>query len=182
MGEPLQLLIPKTTTVPWNTALLRLRIPDIDASGPLAFSGGTTPIVNWILSSESGSLIASGSQLTASNIGASKGAGATYSFLSKNGLTLDGTGITFSDFYTSNCPGKSDCTLKLSISAPLTLASTTSPLAPYLEYQFSAGTAVVPLQYATITTQGYSAGFQKSITRSIRQQTSSEAADFTVFQ
>ena len=103
------------------------------------------------------------------------------------GLTLSGTPMNFSAGY-GVAPGLNctvnKCTLKLSIIAPLLLSSPANTSAPYLEYQITVagGNPAIPLQYATISTQGYSAGFRKDITKSIRQLTTNEAADFTVFQ
>lgn len=176
-GKPIQLVLPAGIT--WSTTTFKFRVPDLNKTVIETLTGSTVPkipIINWLLSASGESLQASGSQIMADV--ASSGSVIFDSALYRDGLTLSGSTEKFSDFYTRLCISQK-CTLKLSVINPLLL--TTGESAPYLEYQANFDVPI-PLQMATIETQGYAGGFRKNITRFIQQMTTNEALDFTVFQ
>lgn len=113
----------------------------------------------------------------------------------KDWFDLNWSGWTFDDFYDTdwspfnattwlwanwaNCTSNS-CTLKLSIINPLIW--TWWQAIPYLEYKIDFWFVKVPLQYAIIQSDWYSYWFKRHIRSTARQQTTSEALDFTIFQ
>lgn len=109
---------------------------------------------------------------------------------SKDWFDLNWSGWTFNNFYNASAPftttwlwtncNWNECTLKLSIINPLIWTWWQS--IPYLEYQISFWSVKVPLQYAIINSDWYSYWFKRHIRRTVGQQTTSEALDFTVFQ
>ena len=187
-GNPIQIVLP--TGIDWTLAntYIRFRVPDLDQGGSNneTLSGGTSyPVINWVLSGSGTSLIASGSQIMASNVYRGDGtAGTDIHFNAaafRDGLTPDGTASTFAAFYNTLGCSVNVCTLKFSLINPLTLSTPANILAPYLEYQASFNIGI-PLQYATVKTQGFAMGFRQDMTKMLRQLTTNEALDFTVFQ
>ncbi|MDP2103935.1 MAG: hypothetical protein Q8K26_03375 [Candidatus Gracilibacteria bacterium] len=180
LGNPVQLVLP--SGIDWAASTITFRVPDLNKDGNNAdqtLSGTTTPIINWILSGSGEVLIASGTQITATQI---NGATTQIKFNAasiKGGMTLSGTTMDFIPFYNSKCTTV-QCTLKLSVINPLTL-QVTGETVPYLEYQANFD-VLVPLQFATINAEGYAGGFRQNITRYVQQLTTNEAMDFTVFQ
>ncbi|MDD2566175.1 MAG: hypothetical protein PHZ26_02615 [Candidatus Gracilibacteria bacterium] len=191
-GQPIQLAIGSGIT--WSSVELKFKAPDgMGLTGTLDNSG----IINWQLSGKNTDgtgiiLYASGE----SNM--IKGGmidGNPIYLDTKDGFDLNGSGGTFDDFYDTdgspfnattglgangaNCTSNS-CTLKLSIINPL--IGTGGQAIPYLEYKIDFGFVKVPLQYAIIQSDGYSYGFKRHIRSTARQQTTSEALDFTIFQ
>ncbi len=77
------------------------------------------------------------------------------------------------------------CSFKLSVVR--SLKSTTWKSIPYLELRFSTMDVwftpdLLPLQYAVMDSQWYSYWFKRNIHREIKQTTTIEAMDFTIFQ
>ncbi len=59
------------STIDWTFANIIFRVPDLNKDGTntdQTLSGTITPIINWILSGSGEVLIASGSQITATQI------------------------------------------------------------------------------------------------------------------
>ncbi len=190
-GQPIQLEIGNLDTpIDWNTARFHFRIPDIWSSEDLA--GGTWAIINWQLSSESDSLSASGSWISAEMISDYVDDNDAINMENFIWATLESGDISITDFYNQDvapgiteCGTDRECTLKFSIVNQLILKPVPwftqwVPL-PYLEWKFSFSTPV-PLRYAWLTSEGTSYGFKKDLEIKVPQQTIVEAFDFTVFQ
>lgn len=93
------------------------------------------------------------------------------------------TNIKLWDFINANkseCDNTYKCTLKISLIKDL--ETTTGKRIPYLEYQITANSLTLPLQYATITSTGTQWPFSKTVTREVERFTTNEAFDFTVLQ
>ena len=100
-------------------------------------------------------------------------------------FNLSNSADSFANFYKnilwSDCAWYK-CTLKISIIN--SLISTTWENIPYLEIRFSSSDTSdkFPLQYAILDVDWYSNGFKRHINKDIKQTTTIEALDFTVFQ
>ncbi|NDK19600.1 hypothetical protein GW819_02050 [Candidatus Gracilibacteria bacterium] len=187
-GKPIQLQLNSLNTIDWNNPTLKshikFRVPDTNKDGinNESLSGGTTPLIQWSISSSGEILQASGSQIKVSEIDGNFLNISTYL-----GSTLSGSSDTFINFYINKCGYQTNttnpiCTLKFSLINPLLLNVNTT-IVPYLEYRMEFDPVQsVPLQTAVVEGQGYAGGFRKNITKYIQQLTTSEALDFTVFQ
>lgn len=186
--EPVQLMI--TSSINWDDVYFYFKVPNLNNWwSAITLSWWTTlPIINWILSWSGKSLIASWSQITAANIWDSTSSW-IINLASKNWIDLNWSWWTFSTFYDwgitfptwlwSECTNY-QCTLKLSIINQL--LSTSWEAIPYLEYKIIWLNQSIPLQYATINANWISYWFKRNVKREIRQLTTNEALDFTVFQ
>lgn len=143
--------------------------------GALTLSGTNTPMINWILASESDTLYASGTWVTTNIINTFN----AWQIKDKDGITLSWNTPDFQSFYANNCWTHSGCILKMSVINDLFLTS--GAKIPYLEYQISFPSSV-PDRYTRIESYGKSYGFQKKLDVRVPQQTVNQAFDFTVFQ
>lgn len=190
--EPIQLMIPDW--IDWSAVNFYFKVPNLNNWwDAITLSWWITlPIINWILSWSGKSLIASWSQITAatSEIFPSNSSW-TINLASKNWIDLNWSWWTFVQFYDANSPFNAtswlwnectnyQCTLKLSIINQL--VSTSWEAIPYLEYKIIWLDQSIPLQYATINANWISYWFKRNVKREIRQLTTNEALDFTVFQ
>lgn len=205
MWEPLQILIWKDFN--FTTAKFYFRIPAIKWTTNITLSWWTTtPIINWILSWNSNSLFSSWAfqihqknwvlfDINDSNI--LEAAMNPVNFNTRQWIDLAGKAGTVSDFYNSLWNYTTTwlwnplwtscwsywCTLKLSIITPL-VTPTGNPI-PFLEYKIDLNawvTTNLPMQYIEINSDWYSYWFKRHIKREVRQITTSEALDFTIFQ
>ena len=87
---------------------------------------------------------------------------------------------TFINANQTDCTNNYKCTLKISLIKDL--ETTTGKRIPYLEYQITANSLALPLQYATLTSTGTQWLFSKTVTREVERFTTNEAFDFTVLQ
>lgn len=185
--EPLQLEVWKWyLTNPWSWVQFYFRVPDLDRNWvpddeTLVW---TLPIINWMLSSQNDSLIASWSYIDITNwIKKSncswtcdwKIDGKLWSILSWSTMNFDQT------YYNNNCWVGSWCILKLSIINTLKLSPNLA-LVPYLEYKITWLSTNFPDRYTKIKSSWKSYWFQKNLEIKIPQQTVNQALDFTVFQ
>lgn len=186
MSEPLQLEVWGKSTgladIDWSSAHVNFvfKVPDFDNNIVTieTLSGGTTPVINWSLSTPDDTLYASGSYITAAQVNDSIST-ATWNIAFKDGFTLTGSSMQFQDFH-DLCNGvNSGCTLKMGIVSPLKLTNGTD--IPYLEYKIDFDVQF-PDRYTRVKATGKSFGFQKELEVKIPQQTVNQALDFTVFQ
>ena len=189
-SEPIQLEVwyNWVASFAWTWVRVKLRVPDLDGDGSSeVLSWGTVTYVNWLLSSETDTLYASGTQLTWDDID-----GSEFFLWSKDWISLGWSGASFGQFYKwswgdySGNPQciSSGCILKLSVVNPLETGND-KVFAPYLEWQVFtiwAWANSIPLRYSQLESIGISNGFRKTIDISIPQETLIEALDFTVFQ
>jgi hypothetical protein len=177
--EQLQLEVWNNMVTDWSMVDFYFKVPAF-TGWTLTLSWWSSPIINWILSNEDDSLIATWSYLQASQISNSSNTASTWKINSKDGLTLWWATQTFSSFYTTNCQTKS-CILKMSIVNDLVL-STWNTKIPYLEYRINFGGQNVPQRYTLIQASWKAYGFKKDLEVQVPQQTVNQAFDFTVFQ
>ena len=131
-----------------------------------------------MLSSDTDTLYATGSWITATNINSWN----WWSINDKDGFILDGASSTFSNFYSSHCNNSGSwCTLKMSVINDLVLTQNDTKI-PYLEYQIIFWNNNLPDRYTRVEAYGKSYGFQKKLDVRVPQQTVNQAFDFTVFQ
>lgn len=182
--EPLQLVV--TSWMDWGNVVFNFKVPNLWSWSSLTLSWWTWAIINWSLAWSGTILFASGSQITASGweIWNSSTSWNDITLGWKAWLTIEWISKTLNVFYNdlwSYCNWYK-CTLKLSIINPL--ISTTWEEIPFLEYKISFNwtNPATPLQYAIINADGYSYWYKRSIRKEIRQLTTAEAFDFTVFQ
>lgn len=146
--------------------------------------GGTGVAVNWVVSAGTGVLLsteASAISFDMVNVKPNGTNGGQINFGTLNGKLLDGTDQTVQTFSNNNCALQA-CTIKLAIVNPPILANDVG--VPYIEYRLLSPSTTVPLpqQWIRITAEGYERGYRQSVTRNVRQITTGEAMDFTVFQ
>lgn len=189
--KPIQLVF--NNWIDWSQVNFYFKVPDISWSSITLSWGASYPIVNWILSWSGKTFFASWSQINASAWEIWSSTWGSYPIVNlswKTWLDLNWSWWTLAQFYNdsifwlginwADCSWYK-CTLKLSIVNPL--VSTTNQSIPYLEYKIDMWTnPSLPLQYAIINTDGFSYWFKKSIKKEVRQTTTNEALDFTVFQ
>lgn len=176
-NEPLQLEVWKLWSISWSNVRFYFKVPSISSNKTLSW--WTTPVINWILSSATNSLISTWSYITANDINTNNWTIA-FTFDTKVWAKLDNTAQTFQWFYTDNCTW-SKCSLKISIISDLTL-STVWTLLPYLEYKIDFGSTMAPLRYTKIDSKWQSYWFSRDLDVSVSQQTVNQAFDFAVFQ
>ncbi len=208
-GEPLQLVI-NNNSLDWSSINFSFKAPDLDLDWDwnletLTWSAGSW-IINWVLSWKNSSwtwvsLMASWetNMITVQDINESL-TDPVY-LGSKEWLDLNWSWATLSNFYNRigidwpDC-NNYKCTLKLSLinnKIELDYNTVTGwlwvweawgwiPTAPYLEYKIEWLNSPIPLQYAIIKADWYSNWFKKSIRKDVRQTTTSEVLDFTIFQ
>lgn len=177
--EQIQLEVWNNMVTDWSGVNFYFKVPAF-TGWTLTLSWWNIPIINWILSNEDDSLIATWSYLQASQISNSSDTSSTWNIDSRDGLTLWWATQPFSSFYTTNCLTKS-CVLKMSIVNDLVL-STWNTKIPYLEYKIDFGTNSVPQRYTLIQASWKAYGFKKDLEVQVPQQTVNQAFDFTVFQ
>lgn len=187
ISEPIQLEIGRNIIPDWSKVEFIFKVPnfDNDIATSEILSWNTTPIINWILSAQNDTLIASWSYINASDVKSSNCSTNCSIKLTennfKNWFTIDWIWQTFSEFYWNNCRSSwSWCTLKMSVINDLVL--TTWNQIPYLEYKINFGWYNVPDRYFRITSFWLSKWFQKKLDVRVSQQTVNTAFDFTVFQ
>lgn len=180
--EPLQLEIWWINNL-WNQDInFIFKTPNIDELTSWDFSGSVNyPVINWILSSENDTLIASWTYLNGEDINNSTYFN-TWNIRNQEWKVLSWSWFTFWDFYNNNCNWTfSWCTLKMSVLNELKF--TDNKLIPYLEYKIIFPSWFqVPDRYTRIESYGKSYGFQKKLDVRVPQQTVNQAFDFTVFQ
>ena len=185
---PVQLEIWNNMVVDWSNVAFRFRVPDLDGNNENDEQNdeeldGSGAIVNWQLSSGSGTLNStSWSWIEASDVD-----WIAINFSSKKGTLLDGSGSLenfISEFYRDTSHGcDSYCSLKLSIVNKLnSTIGGKSVQVPYLEWKIDFWNNNVPLRYAIINARGKSYWFTKNLKVRIPQQTVIEAFDFTIIQ
>ncbi|MDD5769527.1 MAG: hypothetical protein PHE25_01035 [Candidatus Gracilibacteria bacterium] len=188
--EGLQLEVGNNMIPNWSGVNFIFKVPNLDLNNTTSetLSGLTLPIINWMLSTDSDTLSASGTTYIEANgttgvKSSNCSSSCSWQINNKNGVILDGSPEIFNQaYYNSNCGAGSSCILKFSIINPLIL-STGNKVVPYLEYQISGLGGGFPDKYAKIISSGKSYGFQKSLEIKIPQQlTTNQALDFTVFQ
>lgn len=175
--EPIQLQVGKNYITDWDNFRFIFQIPEDLKNWNL--SGGTGAIVNWMLSSDIDTLIATGSYLSAQDINIITPA-SQWKIAEKDWVTLWWLTKNFRTFYQESCV-LVGCILKMSVVNSLKLENTTE--LPYLEYKidFSWGPDV-PDRYTRIESYGKAYDFQKKLNVRVPQQTINQAFDFTVFQ
>lgn len=182
--EPLQLVV--TDLMNWNNVIFNFKVPDLWSWSVLTLSWWTGAIINWSLAWSGTILFASGSQITASgwDIWDSTSTWNDTILNLKSWLTIEWSSSNLGNFYTSLWPDCNwyKCTLKLSIINPL--VSTSWENIPFLEYKisFNWSNPTTPLQYAIINADWYANWYKRSVKKEVRQLTTAEAFDFTVFQ
>ncbi|MCK9272380.1 hypothetical protein M0P65_02425 [Candidatus Gracilibacteria bacterium] len=177
IGQPIQLVI-NNNSISWNNVIFNFKVPDLNGNGNESLSNTSSGVINWILSGSGTSAFASGET---NMIKGSEVNGVNWKIGGKNGMDLNGSGGTFSQFYTQfGCSILNKCTLKLSVINPLLLSN--GQIAPYLEYKIDFLGSTIPNQYSKIESNGNAFGFKRTIKRNVEQLTSNEAMDFTVFQ
>lgn len=174
--SPIQLEIGNNYITNWANINFDFKVPAF-TGGTLSLSGNNTPIINWILSSESDTLYASGSWITEIDINGTS----PWNISNKSWITLEGGSSNFQTFYTNNCWTNSGCILKMAVINDLELTTNNTKI-PYLEYSIDFWLNNLPDRYTRIESHGKSFGFQKKLEVRIPQQTVSQAFDFTVFQ
>lgn len=185
--EPIQLQIwRKNHSIAnlWNQNInFIFKVPDLDKdwSWNESFSWDTTyPVINWILSSENDSLIASWTYINWDQINNSNDETTIWNIKDQEWENLFWSWFTFWDYYQNNCNWvNSGCILKMSILNDLKLIDNRA--LPYLEYSIDFPWSV-PDRYTRIESYGKSYGFQKKLDVRVPQQTVNQAFDFTVFQ
>ncbi len=137
--------------------------------------GGTGASVIWLVSGGTGVLISEvSSAISANDVNATP----KITLALRRGRLPDGTVSTVRNFSDTFCQSAS-CTLKLAIVTPPVIGAGIA--VPYLEYRI-VSPSPIPEQWIRITAEGYERGYRKSAVREVRQTTTNEAMDFTVFQ
>ncbi len=183
ISNPVQLLI--KWIIDWNNINFYFKVPQFDEnpSNILYFTWWTSPIINWQLSSDTDTLIASWSHILNSDINPSSWPLSNIIIFDnlRPWLTLYWTGFNMQQFYNNENCSVSWCTLKLSLVN--NLFTSTSKKIPYLEYQIDLGiNPNVANYYAIIRSSWKSIWYKKDLELYIPQQTTIAAFDFTVFQ
>lgn len=186
--EPLQIQVWSWyLTNPWSWIQFYFRVPDLDGdsfANDETLSWNTLPIINWMLSSENDTLIASWTYIDANGI---KKANCSWTCDWKIDwqawLVLSWSAQNFDQtYYNNNCWTNSWCSLKFSIINPLELNDASSTKLPYLEYKITWLSSNFPDRYTKIKSSWKSYWFQKNLEVKIPQQTVNQALDFTIFQ
>jgi hypothetical protein len=187
-AEPLQLEVWKWyQTNNWNSVSFLFRVPNLDnnSSTTETLSWGTLPVINWLLSSQNNTLIASGTYLKANDVKSSNVTSWVNIFSSTSAFrfwsTLSWSSVDFQTYYSNNCWPSSWCTLKFSIINQLELTTNKTKI-PYLEYKITWLSNNFPDRYTKIKSSWKSYWFQKNLEVRVPQQTVNQALDFTVFQ
>lgn len=176
--DPIVLQLP--TGIDFNQLKIQFRVPSTGWN--ITLSGGSTPILAWILSSGQNFLFAqTGSQFTADDINATSNDW-NFGLASNKGNDLNGTISDFVSYYNSNCVSGVLCLVKIFTVSPLQSDSDGANIS-YLEYKISGSNVPIPYQYATVYGSGHAYGFQRTINRTFPQiTTTSSPFNFTVFQ
>lgn len=192
-GNPVQLLI-NTNSIDWtNGATFYFRIPDISpgTTSSLSWALSGSWLINWVLSGSWKSLFASWeTNMIKWNSIWSSSSSWFIKLWNLIWFDLNYTEWTFTDFYKStwttfstiwlwNC-SDTKCILKLSVVNPIYLSNW--QLAPYIEYKLLTNGPSIPDQYASIKSDWYSYWYKRTINKQVRQLTTNEALDFTIFQ
>lgn len=199
LWEPLQLII-NTGSIAWSSGSgIILQMPDLNndtlSNDRLAWSTWSW-LVNWMLSWEnnvwSGVVISASWETNMLQIWTLNSLWyVSYTLGGRNWVDLNWSGWTFQQFYSGanppfnpsnslwNCSNTQKCVLKFSLIKPLVSSSWAT--FPYLEYKFNTSKPI-PLQFAIVKADWYSYWFKRSIEKQVRQITTNEALDFTVFQ
>lgn len=169
----------------WNWVNFYFRVPDIDlnwVNDDETLSGGTLPIINWLLLSENDTLVASWSYIDADWVKKSNCTWTCYWQIYDKiwNILSSWANETFQNYYNSNCWTSSGCTLKLSVISKL--ETTNSIEIPYLEYKIEWLWDLFPNRYTKINSSWKSYWFQKNLEIKISQQTIDQIFDFTIFQ
>lgn len=179
LNEPIQLEIWNNMVSDWWNVNFYFKLP---VSWTLSWN--TIPIINWMLSAQNDTLIASWSYITVNDIKSYDCTSSCSIKLTdnnfKNWVTLDWIWQEFKDFYSSSCWTNSWCTLKMSVVNDLILTNWNQ--IPYLEYKIDFDSYNVPDRYSRITSYWLSKWFQRKLEVKIPQTTVNSAFDFTVFQ
>ncbi|MDD4529946.1 MAG: hypothetical protein PHO80_00125 [Candidatus Gracilibacteria bacterium] len=177
--DPIELTLPATIIAgSWNNIKFQFKTPSL--GGTTTLSGGTGSCITWVLYGSGTTAFASGSQITFEKIDNTE-----IILGGKSGVSLTGSGNSFKEFYDSNdsinpfyC-NQGKCKLKLFLVDKL--VNTNGQPIPFLEYKITGFSNAIPSEYATITANGYSYGFKKTIILKRQQLTTSEYFDYTVF-
>ncbi len=173
--EQLQLEVWNNMITDWSIVDFYFKVPAF-TGWTLTLSGWSTPIINWMISSDVDTLIASGSTVPASLVWTNP-----RQAYNQMWITLWGVSQNFQTFYGNNCTGTNSwCVLKLSILNDLVLTNWNK--IPYLEYRIDFGGQNVPQRYTLIQASWKAYGFKKDLEVQVPQQTVNQAFDFTVFQ
>ncbi|MDD2515597.1 MAG: hypothetical protein PHF26_00055, partial [Candidatus Gracilibacteria bacterium] len=180
--DPIELTLPITINASdWNNIKFQFKTPALDGINMASLSGSTSSgVITWVLYGSGTTAFASGSQITFEKIDNTE-----IILGGKSGVSLTGSGMSFESFYgsiDSNNPfycNQGKCKLKLFLVDKL--VNTNGQPIPFLEYKITDFTSAIPSEYATITANGYSYGFKKTIILKRQQLTTSEYFDYTVF-
>jgi hypothetical protein len=192
--EPAQLVL--NNGINWANVKTKVKVPNVNWWASALNLNWTLWIINWSLSWNWKSIFADGSQIMANLVNSSIDTTLIIADLwNRLWKDTDENPMSLASFYNSttwlspwganswNSCTSYACTLKLSVVNQLML--NTSPPSPIsnLEYQidFWAG-AAIPMQYAVISAEWYAYWFKRNIRKEIRQITTNEALDFTIFQ
>lgn len=174
-------------TFQWSNVNFLFKVPNFDnnISTTENFYSWTTPIINWWISSESDSLMATWSYITANDIKNSNcSSNCTIKLTDtsfRKWFRLNWTEQNFQDFYNEQCTWTNSwCILRLSVLNDLKLMDKT--LIPYLEYKIDFWNQKAPLRHTIINSTWKSYWFKKDLNVRVPQQTINQAFDFTVFQ
>ncbi len=182
-GSPIQIPVGTGTITPGFTVVLHMPV----FSGSTAYSNqqlksyGVEKYIIWTFTTPTNSITSSeGEKLTFVN--------GTWWLQIYNNTSSGITNTWATDqklwnFIASNktsCGNSYKCTLKVSLIRDL--ETEIGEKIPYLEYQITANSLTLPLQYATLTSTGTQGPFSKTVTREVERFTTNEAFDFTVLQ
>lgn len=175
-SDPIQLEVGNLSNNPnWWLVAFDINVPDTKRSATLqTLDWGSTPIVNWQISSPSNTLNSNNTAISATDINSTS----TITLGSKAWIDSNGATPNFSTFYNANCRTQS-CVLKLGVINSLTSGSTKIP---YLEYRIDFQWDNIPLRFTQIHTSWKSSGFRKDLHIKVPQLTIDWAFDFTVLQ
>ncbi len=187
MGSPVQLVIPDW--VSWDSVNFVFRVPNIPGttSGTgLANISSNSWMILWSIGYTGATLFANGEANTfrKSNIWVFT----SNSITSFQWITNWWTNFQFSDFVTStiwlwSSGGKCtnyNCILKLSLIRPVILND--GRTVPFLEYKITWLNKQIPAQYMILESHTYAAGYRRTKTLKLPQNTTSTALDFAVLQ
>jgi hypothetical protein len=186
MWSPVQLVIPDG--INWNNVTFTFRVPNIPGAG--SNTGISTSVLSsswfilWSLGYTGSTLFANGE----ANTFKKNEMNGTNQIGSKNGITNAWSILSFNDFYTtdlwanwSKC-NNYNCILKLSLIRPVLLEGYEWRTVPFLEYKITWLNKPVPAQYMILESNTYAAGYRRTKTLKLPQNTSSTALDFAVLQ
>ncbi len=179
LTEPIQLSVWYWFITNINQLNIDFRVPDFDKDWLFlqTLDWTTNSALNWQLSSENDTLNSiPASIFTSNNI---NWWNIQFSWLNGKKVS-DSSTVSFSTFFTdNNCHTTSKCILKISVINDL---KSSSKIIPFLEWNMTSGSNIVPLRYSIIESSGKSFWFTKSLKIKVPQETVSQAFDFTVFQ